>query len=758
MCGSLCSLRLLALVGKNVKASYRLAKTQLALRSFNNALDTIDGALQVLDEEDDPKAVRGQRKAFLELKEEATRGSQTDDTEENLTSIKEVSRNLSIREFVRGKELGVGNFSEIVQCRHKRTDEVFALKMIDKKQAADLGKRQHPNVFNEIQMERRALLERLPQQHPNIVRMYHAFQDYNTLYYLMDLHVDGGDMWSTLRYEQKMVGCHRSLVKVYLAELLDAMEHMHSHGIVHRDLKTENMLLTGSGHLLVIDFGTAKDLIQTDLNGPEFVGTPDFMSPEAVDGTSDQTDLEVEETLIDGADHTADLWAFGAVAFQMMTGQTPFWSPSSYLTFLRIKRGNVVRPWGIADDEAWDLIRAMMQVQPSKRLGADCFKLKGNIKRTMVKKEGGYDVIRNHPYFTKPHSDYKVPGLEPDFRDKTPVPSLRDLCVRACAELVRQDSLDLDLCDRHPPGDGSSHDVLRLDDRDRKCVLHMLERRGLLTEPTVYRRFFNSQVVYRLDKVRVETRDFVGLTRMTDDQGKFPHGNQHDPYADPKPLEPILIVHLTNPLLVKEINESCDEATRKQYKQLLKKCIVQVNRTRPKMVVVSGFIDSSTRKLLARINDSIPVVVHDGSAFFTFWLSGIQCLAIQTSNLAEDGEQMSWLREELDLCRMAKNQLYVFLDGDPRAVSELVLKRLVRGRATEIFGVSAGEPFESVMTYTANEVVGDDNVSVKSTDSEEVDMDNHVSRLGATSENGLRWITITDREEWTIEFKPIAIE
>ena len=285
MCGSLCSLRLLALVGKNVKASYRLAKTQLALRSFNNALDTIDGALQVLDEEDDPKAVRGQRKAFLELKEEATRGSQTDDTEENLTSIKEVSRNLSIREFVRGKELGVGNFSEIVQCRHKRTDEVFALKMIDKKQAADLGKRQHPNVFNEIQMERRALLERLPQQHPNIVRMYHAFQDYNTLYYLMDLHVDGGDMWSTLRYEQKMVGCHRSLVKVYLAELLDAMEHMHSHGIVHRDLKTENMLLTGSGHLLVIDFGTAKDLIQTDLNGPEFVGTPDFMSPEAVDGT-----------------------------------------------------------------------------------------------------------------------------------------------------------------------------------------------------------------------------------------------------------------------------------------------------------------------------------------------------------------------------------------------------------------------------------------------------------------------------------------
>ena len=94
------------------------------------------------------------------------------------------------------------------------------------------------------------------------------------------------------------------------------MEHCHSHGIVHRDIKPENVLLSESGgHVVLIDFGTAKDLINTDLNGPEFVGTPDFMSPEAV--------KEFKEGG-NGCDFTADLWAFGVVLYQLYSGALPF--------------------------------------------------------------------------------------------------------------------------------------------------------------------------------------------------------------------------------------------------------------------------------------------------------------------------------------------------------------------------------------------------------------------------------------------------
>ena len=115
--------------------------------------------------------------------------------------------------------------------KHTVTNETFALKIVEKKKIESLAKRQHPNVRNEIQMEKRILGERLGphvrdyakkqcQRKKNenseeeyvgygwnrLVTMYHTFQDYNHLYYLMDLYVEGGDMWSKLRHEDKMVG------------------------------------------------------------------------------------------------------------------------------------------------------------------------------------------------------------------------------------------------------------------------------------------------------------------------------------------------------------------------------------------------------------------------------------------------------------------------------------------------------------------------------------------------------------------------
>lgn len=141
-------------------------------------------------------------------------------------------------------------------------------------------------------------------------------QDYGNLYFLMELHQEHGDLWSQIRYKKCMVGCHSSLIRTYAYELLSALEHCHSHGIVHRDIKPENVLLSErGGHVVLIDFGTAKDLIQTDLNGPEFVGTPDFMSPEAV--------KEFEKGG-NGCDFTADLWALGVVLYQLYSGALPF--------------------------------------------------------------------------------------------------------------------------------------------------------------------------------------------------------------------------------------------------------------------------------------------------------------------------------------------------------------------------------------------------------------------------------------------------
>lgn len=249
----------------NVKSAYRLAKTLIALKEYQTAVEVLEVASNVENIQD--KEAQSLQQLIKEAKNKEAEPEQPMET-----SIKHVDRPISIREFVKGKSLGVGNFSEIIIVTHKVTEEKFALKILEKKAAADLAKRQHPNVYNEIAMEARVLLERLP-PHPYVITMYHSFSDYNNLYYLMDLHNVNPDLWTQLRYKGKMVGAHVGQIKRWMIQLVDALEHLHSHGICHRDLKPENVLLNSHNHVVVIDFGTAKDLIQTDLNGPEFVGS-----------------------------------------------------------------------------------------------------------------------------------------------------------------------------------------------------------------------------------------------------------------------------------------------------------------------------------------------------------------------------------------------------------------------------------------------------------------------------------------------------
>lgn len=269
----------------SAKAAYRLAKAYFSLNEDAKAKELIRFVLPSAGQEatgDEAKSSSFQLtaeefKSFQELWNQVLRYKLSDKNTE--TTIQFAKRPISIREFTKLDEIGFGNFSEIRIVQHKQTHEKFALKLIAKKQCKDLAKRQHPNVYNEVQMERRVLLERLPPTSPFVIRMFHAFQDYEHIYYLMELH-EGRDLWSELRWKKDpayMVGCHRSCAKLWLYQLVLALEHLHRHGIVHRDIKAENILLNKRGHLVLIDFGTAKDLILEDLNGPEFVGTPDFM-------------------------------------------------------------------------------------------------------------------------------------------------------------------------------------------------------------------------------------------------------------------------------------------------------------------------------------------------------------------------------------------------------------------------------------------------------------------------------------------------
>ena len=700
----------------DTQAAFRLGKALIALKDYSAAKDLIEEF--VLSSSSPMSLTEEERKSFQELCNQilSSKSQQENLNLEEEASVQFVKRPLSIREFTQQKELGYGNFSEIWVVSHKVTKERFALKKIPKKQAADLAKRQHPNVYNEIQMERRVLLERLPPC-PFIIRMYHAFQDYEHLYYLMELHDQWSDLWSQLRWKDKgylMVGCHRSQAKIWLYQLVLALEHLHRHGIVHRDIKCENILLNRKGHLVLIDFGTAKDLIQTDLNGPEFVGTPDFMSPEAVSGDDKSSETKAGEDKqqpkqkLRPATWAADLWALGALGYILQTGVTPFWTTSPYLAFLRIQRGLLTRHTGIIHDDCWDWIRKLTTVQPEQRLGAQAFDLvvDGQIRRVQDRGDG-YAEIKKHPYLAPIHNEY---AKNAGFRQEAPVPSLLDLCYRAVADLAVQDCQDIDLCERHPPGDGSAHDLLRLSSSPtaRNAVLHLLDRQQLFRkEPRLWGRFFSTPVEARLvAKIRPGTRDVVGLTQMNDDQGKAPQAAEAQQFdKKPRPVEFLEFVQICSPLFFKsaDTHEEGEDAEavvyRKQQIKMLKKCVARINKMRPKLVVVCSAVvlDDASRRVLARINESIPVVFHeakDGKPFFgSFWMAGIQglCLSYQLAMVGartpqQDGnsstttttnpespshllqlkeDQWAWLREQLDIARMSKHPLFCFVNGPP---------------------------------------------------------------------------------------------
>lgn len=188
--------------GRNLKALFRLARAQMATKDYSSALDTIQRATSLCEEEllqhdqqthgatNDTSIINStllQRKEFDKLRavalREQSQAADLSSSSMDIKSIKHEPRTPSIKEFTRATKssdlyapLGVGNFSTVVVCQHKLTKETFALKIIEKEECKKLAKRQHPNVFNEVAMERRILTQNRLPHHINIIHSYHAMQ------------------------------------------------------------------------------------------------------------------------------------------------------------------------------------------------------------------------------------------------------------------------------------------------------------------------------------------------------------------------------------------------------------------------------------------------------------------------------------------------------------------------------------------------------------------------------------------------------
>ncbi|XP_065594907.1 citron Rho-interacting kinase isoform X6 [Cyrtonyx montezumae] len=260
--------------------------------------------------------------------------------------------------------VGCGHFADVKVVREKVTGDVYAMKVMSKE---SLLAQEQVSFFE----EERSILSQSTS--PWIPQLQYAFQDKKNLYLVME-YQPGGDLLSLLnRYEDQL---DESMVQFYLAEMVLAIHSVHQMGYVHRDIKPENVLIDRTGHVKLVDFGSAaKMTVNKTVNAKLPVGTPDYMAPEMLTG------LNGDGKASYGPE--CDWWSLGVIAYEMIYGRSPFTEGTSAKTFNNIM--NFQRYLKFPEDvkvssEFLDLIQSLLCGQ---------------------KERLGYEGLCCHPFFSK---------------------------------------------------------------------------------------------------------------------------------------------------------------------------------------------------------------------------------------------------------------------------------------------------------------------------------------------------------------------
>ncbi|CAF1026594.1 unnamed protein product [Adineta steineri] len=316
---------------------------------------------------------------------------------------------LSRNDFETIKIIGRGAFGEVAVVKLKNSDRVFAMKTLNK---WEMLKRADTACFRE---ERDVLVFGDPHW---LTKLHYAFQDGENLYFIMDYYF-GGDLLTLLSKFNDHFS--EEMTRFYVAEMVLAIDSLHKLGYVHRDIKPDNVLLDGEGHIRLADFGSclrmrADGTVQSNVA----VGTPDYISPEI---------LRAMEAGQGRYGPECDWWSLGCAMWEMLFGLPPFYAESLLETYGKIMmhvQKELPLPFP-SDNEVSDSAKDLLQhllCSIDNRLG-----------------KNGLDDFINHPFFisidwenlrlaTAPYipvvnspsdtSNFDVDDLEPSNKDVVP--------------------------------------------------------------------------------------------------------------------------------------------------------------------------------------------------------------------------------------------------------------------------------------------------------------------------------------------------
>ncbi|MEW5318671.1 MAG: hypothetical protein WDW38_009876 [Sanguina aurantia] len=235
--------------------------------------------------------------------------------------------------------VGAGSFGRVSLATHRRSGVLVAIKCLSK--AAIIKDNQVQHVSDEKDMLHAVT------GHPFIIALKGAFQDSRCVYIVMDF-VPGGEFFTHLRDHGRLREEH---ARFYVAQVVLALEHLHSKGIAYRDLKPENLLIAKDGYVKLADFGFAKTVHTRTFT---VCGTPDYLAPEVIKGQGHSTFV--------------DWWSLGCVVHEMLSGFPPFYTGESLATYKKIMAMAYEFPPSFSS-HAKDLISKLLTPDPNSRLG-----------------------------------------------------------------------------------------------------------------------------------------------------------------------------------------------------------------------------------------------------------------------------------------------------------------------------------------------------------------------------------------------------
>jgi calcium/calmodulin-dependent protein kinase I len=247
-----------------------------------------------------------------------------------------------------GAVLGRGGCAVVYEAQNRRTGGTVAVKRLSK-------------AGFEMRLLERELKIMRTLTHPHILKLYDAFESAEYVDLVLEF-VDGGELFDAIIANNGLAenDCAR-----IMAQVLSALAYMHSHQVAHRDLKAENVLVSGDlQSIKIADFGLSN-VLESATRLRTSCGTPDYVAPEVLKG--------------EGYTEKVDVWSAGVLTYIMLCGYPPFYDPTQKGLFIQIIKGEFKYPsreWAHTTKLCRKFIRALIVVDPEARpRAADCLAL-----------------------------------------------------------------------------------------------------------------------------------------------------------------------------------------------------------------------------------------------------------------------------------------------------------------------------------------------------------------------------------------------